>query len=82
MKRIANDVALQTLLYVIGGLRKIRVIDVKNTWTHEFEVVYEGLYKDWSYLDRSYKIEHSAVHGLYAEDDVLVIELNTVSDTY
>ena len=54
MKRIANNVALQTVLYSVSGLQRIRVLDYKTTRAYlnrEYvpttsELVFDGLVKD------------------------------------
>lgn len=86
MKRIANEVALQTVLYVIGGLQKIRVIDYKNE--HEAQTrgdhteIFNGLYKDRKYDTFNYKQEHAAVRSIEPDGDELVIGICTMTDKY
>lgn len=51
MKRVANKVALQTLLYTIPGTQRIQVVDYPNFWAmssdssnnfDEGEIVFDG----------------------------------------
>ena len=86
MKRIANEVALQTVLYVIGGLQKIRVIDYKNEYEAQTRgdhtEIFHGLYKDKTYDTFNYKQEHAAVRSIEPDGDELVIGICTVTDKY
>lgn len=80
MKRIANNVALQSLLYVVGGLQRVRVVDYKNTWTKEIDhVVFDGLYKDARF---SWQEEHCKIVSVDADGDTLVIGISTREDAY
>lgn len=76
MKRIMNDVALATILYVVSGYRKVRITDLENIFDDKTStVIYEGMLMDWRYMDRPYSVEHAKVRGIYADGDVLCIEL-------
>ena len=86
MKRIANDIALQTILYLIGGLQKIRVFDYKN----EYEIsvggarteVFSGQYKDTNLDTFNYKQLHAKVRKIMPSGDELVIGICTAADTF
>lgn len=86
MKKIMNNVALQTVLYVVSGLQKVRIID-KGNWWYESEptvgendrVVFEGLYKDANIPSME---RHTKVTGVHTDNDTLIILICTNNDTY
>jgi len=86
MKRIANKVAVQTILYVVNPYQKIRILD-GYTWRMDNLVErYNGNERDFSmtYVPRGvsqYQIEYAKVRGIKAEGDVLNIYINTKEDT-
>lgn len=84
MKRVANNVALQTLLYVVGGNQKIRIEDRETNQqtgrTHK--VVFEGHEKDWCFLDRRDRELHATVHAIETDGDTLVFRIDTSNETY
>lgn len=86
MKRIMNDVALQTVLYLVGGLQKVRIIDKDNWWyateptvKENDRVVFEGLYKDADIRDLE---RHTKITSIQTDNDTLVILICTKSDRY
>lgn len=85
MKRIYNDMPLQTLLYVVGGLEKIRIIDYANSYEAMMEgkhsIVYEGLMKDSSRALLR-KHDYAKVRGIYVKDGVLEIGICTFYEQY
>lgn len=81
MKRIANDVAVQSILYVIGGFQEIKIIDYKDTWElfsdeecTKGTVVYSGLVKDISHF-KLWKIVESKCYGIIVKDNVLIFQI-------
>lgn len=70
MKRIANNVALQTIGYTIGGFTKVHIY-VQECGFQKRDI-YWGLYKDFTY-DEMNKYAHCKVTGLRADGDVLYI---------
>ena len=86
MKRIANNVALATILYTVGGYQKIRIVDSLspiNGGTPS-ECLYEGLKKDIYKVDgyKYYKWERSAVYTTEIDGDTLVFRLCMRWDKY
>lgn len=75
MKRIANNVALATVLYVIGGTQKIRIYDGRDAW-HTGELVFDGLLKD-SAGRLCRKHEAAAIHRISIDGDTMVFDLDT-----
>lgn len=85
MKRIANKVALATVLYTVGGFQKIRVIDslspIMGGTPAEF--LYEGFAKDFYKVGGMvYKWERSQVHTTEIDGDTLVFRICTRWDKY
>ena len=85
MKRVMNEVALQTLLYVVGGLEKIRIKDYANSYAAMMDgkhsIVYEGLMKDSSRA-LLHKHEYARVRGIDVKDGVLEIGICTAYEQY
>lgn len=95
MKRIAENVALATVLYSVSGTQKIRIIDRESIWADNTTLVYEGAAIDFSVIHSTqelsefmrvhkvsfYDLEHAAIHGFAAIGDVLQITLQTNADT-
>lgn len=92
MKRIANDVALATILYFVGGLQKIKVIDLdrKTRYSYNYinrncgegKVIFDGMLKDKRYDTFDYKHEHAKIVGIETDGDVLVLYICTEDDTF
>lgn len=86
MKRVANNVALQTVLYIIGGLQKIRVIDYENEYEAsvrgKHKEIFRGQYKDKSFDTFNFKQERAAVRSIQPDGDELIIGICTARDTY
>lgn len=86
MKRIANDVALQTLLYRIGGKQKIRVIDYENDYEASIRgkhtEIFRGQYKDKKYDTFNYWQERANIRSIEPNGDELVIGICTAADRY
>lgn len=70
MKRIANNVALQTIGYVIGGFTSVYIYVRENGYKKQD--IYKGLYKDF-YGDEMNKYAHCEVTEIRAEENVLYI---------
>ena len=88
MKRVANNVALQTVFFTLGWDQKIRIIDRRHyAGSDHVTLLYEGLRKDFGWKtdlpDISVtRVEHSAIHKIEIEDDVMVFWLDTVGEEY
>jgi hypothetical protein len=81
MKRTMNNVALETVLFTVGGLQKIKVLDRESDWDENPKVVYEGLFKDF----RGYRFAkemRSQIHRTDVENDCLVFTLQTKYEEY
>ena len=70
MKRIANNVALQTIGYVISGLTNVYIY-VKESGCYKRDI-YKGLYKHFAY-DGMNKYAYCKITELRADEDVLCI---------
>lgn len=83
MKRIYNDIPLQSVLYLVGGLQEIEIRDYKNSYEvmmkGEHKIVYAGLFRD-ARLSMNYKIEHAKVRGIDAVGDKLIFAISTAMD--
>ena len=84
MKRLYNNVPLQSVLYTVGGLQKIKIVDIDSIRWKDYAnrvVIYEGLEKDFLYCNfdafglSHYKVEYASVHGIDVEDEVLVFTI-------
>lgn len=86
MKRIANKMCVQTLLYVVNPYQKIRILDRHSIWDVDPKKVYEGNEKDFTHelvnKYECYKASMSQVHSIGFDGDVLVIVIETASDNY
>lgn len=70
MKRIANNVALQTIGYAIGGLVNVCIYVRENGYRKQ--EIYKGQYKDFAY-DGMNKYAYCKVTEFYADENVLYI---------
>ena len=70
MKKIANNVALQTIGYVIGGLTKVHIYAQECGF--QKRDIFWGLYVDFVYNEMN-KYAYYKVTGLRADGDVLSI---------
>lgn len=86
MKRIPQSAALKTILYYIGGLQKIKVIDYENRYEASIKgnhiVIFEGLYKDANYDTFNYKQERAEITSIEPNGDELIIGICTKNDRY
>lgn len=71
MKKIYENIPVQSLLYHIGGLVKVTIIDYDNTqYKTNPQIKYSGLLKDMSITNSEYpfcscdKVMKAAVHGI------------------
>lgn len=90
MKRIMNDVAVQTVCYTISGKQKIRIVDYENEYDCTFrkngKVVFDGVLYDgsgddlhnWKYI----KYRESKVHGISLDVDTIVFDVFTKYEEY
>lgn len=85
MKRIANDVAVATICYVISGLQKIKIVDYESTYACSNNkngvVVYEGTVAN-SLGYKYSKYFESKCYGLDLEDDTIVFSVVTKFEEY
>lgn len=70
MKRIANNVALQTIGYVISGFANVKIYIRECGYTKQS--IFSGQYKDFAH-DEMHKYENCKVTELRAEENVLYI---------
>lgn len=70
MKRIANSVALQTVLYTVSGLANIHIYAAELGYFKRD--IYTGIHKDFS---DKHKYENCKVTGISASGDVLNISI-------
>lgn len=82
MKRVANNVALETVLYCTNGLQKIRVLDREHIDDPNPKLIFEGLEKDFAYNTDNWKYRKSAVRRVAAQDDCLVFTIQTKYEEY
>lgn len=79
MKRIAENMALATLLYVIGGLKQVKIYDYKNHRNYNANMmnyptketpreVYVGLVKD-CFGKINYTEDHAKVYEVDTHED-------------
>lgn len=78
MKRVYNDIPLQSVLFCVSGNQKIRVLDGYDDMT---ECVFNGLYKD-AHSYQYERIMRSKLHGMWIDDDVIVFRINTERDEF
>ena len=91
MKRIYNDIPIQSILYGIRGNQRILVRDwesidamlFRDTWGKgQYDVAYEGEAMDfygWNYS----KVKASKCHGMeVADSGVLVFDICTAYEQY
>ena len=82
MKRTANKVALETVLFTVGGLTEIKVLDRKNSWDNNPQVIFEGYEKDFGHNYKFWKYRRSAVHRIDIVDNCMVFVLETAYEEY
>ena len=82
MKRIANNVAVETIICTMYGKQMIRVYDRQSAWDDHPAMVFEGS-ADELYSCRYAKITSSKVCKLEVEEDgVLCFTIETIHDEY
>lgn len=72
MKRIYNKIPLGSVLSVISGLQKIRVLNGEYDMT---ECIFNGLVKDTHGFE-FVKMEYSELHGIELDGDTIVFRIN------
>ena len=80
MKRIYQNVAVETLCYSMNPFQQIKIIDRKSTYDTGVEV-FNDTCENLNSFEHS-KICRSEVHGIRAKDNVLIITIETVNDHY
>lgn len=85
MKRIYNDIAVASVLYTIGGLQRVKIIDYPTQYDcfnrQNGTVVFDGLEKDL-YCYQMAKYTEAKVYGTRIEDDALVFDVFTRFEEY
>lgn len=85
MKRIANDIAVASVLYTISGLQKIKIIDYPTQYDcsnrKNGAVVFDGFEKD-TYGYKLAKYTEAKVYGIRIEDDAIVFDVFTKFEEY
>ena len=76
MKRIANNMALQTLGYIIGGTQEIEIYYRVDGYRKE--TVFEGAYNDFcrEQFGDGEQLSHNKVTGIEADGNVLRIGID------
>lgn len=85
MKRIYNSVPLQSVLYTVGGLQKIRIIDHDDDayCTDAGHVVFEGLEKDFRWcISGYYKAAYATLRGIDIDEDTICFSISTKYEQY
>ncbi len=73
MKRIANNVALQTVGYVVSGLQKVNIY-VKEEG-YKKQDIFNGLYRDFC-MNGMLTYSHCKVTEIAAKDDIICIGIS------
>ena len=85
MKRIANNVAVATVLYTISGLQAVKIIDYPTQYDCSIckngEVVFDGLEKDLLGY-KMIKYTHAKVEGIRIENGTIVFDVCTKYEEY
>lgn len=85
MKRIAENVAVATICYVLSGLQKIRIVDYDSSYACTYKkngtVIYDGTVAD-SLGYKYTKYFESKCYGLDLEDDTIVFSVVTKFEQY
>lgn len=89
MKRIANSMAVRTMLYHVGGLNSIRIVDSCHYGGQNHDVLlYDGLVKNFGWktdLPKGYSvdmIDHTSISRIDIDGGVLCITINTIGEEY
>lgn len=89
MKKVMNDVAFDTVSYVVSGFQQIEIYDRENINDENPVLVYKGLMKDYNSLHAEitrgysqYKIGRSMVHKIEIKDNVMVFTLQMKYEEY
>lgn len=85
MKRIANDVAVATICYVLSGLQKIKIVDYESTYACTYNkngtVVYEGIVAN-AFGYKYSKYFESKCYDLNLDGDTMVFSIITKFEQY
>lgn len=82
MKRIYNDIPLQSVLYTVSGLQKIKIIDTSAYPGLGSKVLFEGRYNEFLHTEwfdsigirvHRDRVEHSVLHGTGADRNGTII---------
>lgn len=90
MKRVAESVAVQTILYVLPDYQKIRIVDYEKDsdlyYRKNGKVVYDGkTYESGMTYEKTLELRkyaRSKLHGLYPDGETLVFEVCTAFEEY
>lgn len=78
MKKIAKDVALATILSILGGYQKIKVVDRIDRYVEpNAKVIYEGYLIDRERDTFNDDQMHAKVVEIKSDNDVIVISICT-----
>ena len=78
LKRIANNVALQTISYLIHGYTQV---DIYFYDGYNKKEIYKGTYNQFFYNGAD-KYAYCRVTELYAEDDIVCIRIERQEEAY
>lgn len=81
MKRIADKVAVATVLSVTSPTVEICIIDAKEG-RYLPKQIYRGLSKDFNAFSQSYKYERAKICKLIPDDNELIIIVDTEKDEF
>jgi hypothetical protein len=80
MKRIAQDVAIETLTYVLNPTQPVIIIDRKNMYD-DGEMVFQGEVSELNSYEYS-KILKSKIYSIINRDGIFVFAIETANDKY
>lgn len=85
MKRIANDVAVISVLYTISGLQNVKIVDYQTQYDCDYSkngnTVFNGLVKDLYGYEKS-KYTHAKIQGIRIENGTIVFDVFTKFEQY
>ena len=82
MKRIANNVAVETILFCVSGNQHICVIDKENPQKSDGTMVYDGRALDFTHSVGYVKYMRAKVHGIEVSGDHLTFTVCTKYEKY
>lgn len=89
MKRTTSKVALETVLFTISGLQKIKIYDRINYEDQNPKLLFDGMAKDFMSIRcvlptgySEYRVSRSEIHGISVDGEYLVFMLQTKYEEY